>query len=71
MGKIIPDLSKLDNAAKLRKSLYALAFAVGAVLIIHKVVTEEELNAYMLAVQALLGVAFYNVSSSDETPGVE
>jgi hypothetical protein len=53
--------------AKLRKSLYGVAVAGGGILILHGVVTEEELEVYKVATEALLGLvglAFFNVDTS-------
>lgn len=57
---------KQKKYAKLRKALYGLAVAVGALLVVLGYVDTIKLGAYLAVVGALLGVAFYNVPSDDD-----
>lgn len=52
---------------KLRKSLYLLAAAIGGVLTVEGIISQDKLAAYLAVVTALLSVAFVNVPSGSDT----
>lgn len=52
--------------ARLRKAMYATASAVIGILVIEGVATNEEGHAWLLLVEPVLGMAFFNVDVPDK-----
>jgi hypothetical protein len=55
----------MKNLPNLRKALYALGGSVAGVVAIYGYVDGTEAAAWLLVYSGILGVAFYNVDSSD------
>lgn len=55
--------------AELRLAMYGVAVAVGVVLQMHKIATKEQVDAYLLVVNALLLVAmrFVDLSGGEDS----
>jgi urea transporter len=52
---------------KLRKRLYLLAAAIGGVLTVEGIISQDELAAYLAVATALLSVAFVHTPSGSDT----
>ena len=65
----------VDTTANLRASIYALAAAVGAVLVIYGLITETELAAWLGIVSAAINVAVgalaYRNTATSTLPGTK
>lgn len=64
-----------DGTANLRASIYALAAAVGAVLVIYGIVTQEQIAAWLGVVSAAINVAVgalaYRNTAAADLPGTK
>ena len=66
---------QVDTTANLRASIYALAAAVGAVLVIYGLITETELAAWLGIVSAAINLAVgalaYRNTTTATLPGTK
>ena len=73
--RLTTDPATRDTSGDLRASLYALAAAVGAVLVIYGIVTEEQIAAWLGIVSAAINVAVgalaYRNTATSTLPGTK